>query len=397
MGLLEKIFQPQPKGSEQISTYFKTLTTYQPTFTSFSGGIYEAMITRAAINAIATHCSKLKPEVKGSGNETIRKFLAYKPNPWQNTQQFLYKLATILSVNNSAFIVPIYDEYFQKVIGLYPVVPTRCSILEYKGEPWLRYEFSTGNHAVIEAKRCGILTNFQYKDDFFGESNQALIPTLQMIHTQNEGIIEGVKNSASIRFMAKLASVLKPDDIEAERKRFAATNFATENNGGVMMFDSKFADVKQIDSKPYVVNADEMKVINESVYNYFGVSEKILRNEWDEQTYTAFYEGKIEPFAIQLGLALTNMLFKEREIAFGNEIMFSANRLQYASTEAKLQVSRQLLDRGILSRNDVREIWQLPPIDGGDEYIIRGEYMNADDHLGTDGENEEEENTDAET
>jgi hypothetical protein len=61
--------------------------------------------------------------------------------------------------------------------------------------------------------------------------------------------------------------------------------------------------------------------------------------------------------------------------------MLTANRLQYMSNSDKLNVSSQLLDRGIMSINDVREIWNLPPVDGGDARIIRGEYWNADEKI----------------
>ena len=50
--------------------------------------------------------------------------------------------------------------------------------------------------------------------------------------------------------MAKLANIFKSDDIEAERKRFVETNLMADNNGGVLIFDNKYADVKQIVSKP---------------------------------------------------------------------------------------------------------------------------------------------------
>jgi hypothetical protein len=63
--------------------------------------------------------------------------------------------------------------------------------------------------------------------------------------------------------------------------------------------------------------------------------------------------------------------------------MATSNRLQYLSNADKLSVSSQMLDRGIMSINDVREIWNLPPVDGGDVRIIRGEYYNAEEK--TDG------------
>ena len=73
--------------------------------------------------------------------------------------------------------------------------------------------------------------------------------------------------------------------------------------------------------------------------------------------------------------------------------MASANRLQYMSNKEKLEVSAQLADRGILNRDEVREIWNLPPLpDGeGQQYIIRGEYYNATEKI-----NEDETSDDAE-
>lgn len=372
MGLFQKLF-PKPQ-TKAVNGYFQTLSGYAPVFTSFQGGVYEAQITRAAIHAFATHASKLKPEV--TGNEQLARMLQHRPNPWQTTAQFLYRVATIFAVDNNAFIVPLYDEYFERITGYYPILPSMTELVDYNGEPWLRYTFSNGKKAAIELSKVGILTQFQYESDFFGSDNKPLRSTLQLIQTQNQGIEQGIKNSAAIRFIAKLGTSTRPDDIKAERKRFIETNFGAENNGGVMMFDTKYTDVKQIVSKPYIVDSEQMKIINDSVYNYFGVNEKILRNEWSETEYTAFYEGKIEPFAVQLGLAMTNMTYSDRAIAFGNEIMFSSNRLQYASTSAKLQVTQTLLDRGIINRNQACDIWQLPHIEGGDEYIIRGEYMN---------------------
>lgn len=388
MGLLDKLFPG--RGRARLNGYFRTLTDYQPVFTSFAGGVYEAQITRAAINAFAVQCSKLKPEIKGPRDGgRLERLLQHRPNPWQTTSQFIARIATIYEVENNAFIVPIWDEMMEKVVGYYPICPSRTELVEYEGEVWLRYKFNNGQSAAVEFRHVGFLCKDQYKKDFFGEDNRVLLPTLQLIDLQKQGIAEGVKSAAAIRFMARLVTSTRPEDIKKERERFVEDNFAIENNGGVMMFDAKYGEVKQIESKPYVVDAEMMKIINESVYNYFGTNEKILRNEWDEDTYNAYYEGKIEPFAVQLGLAMTAMTFTDREIAYGNEIFFSSNRLQYASAKSKLEVSQQLLDRGILNRNEVREIWQLPPIDGGDVFVIRGEYMNAKDRLELIGDGED--------
>lgn len=128
--------------------------------------------------------------------------------------------------------------------------------------------------------------------------------------------------------------------------------------------------------KPYVVAADEMERINTNVFNYFGTNEDVLQNRAYGDAWSAFYEGKIEPFSIQFSDVATKMLFTERERAGGTLLMATANRLQYMSNTEKLNVSAQMADRGIMNRDEIREIWNLPPLpDGqGQAYTIRGEY-----------------------
>ena len=377
MGLLQILF-PKP-GTENVKGYFKLLNGYTPVFTSYDGSLYEQEITRAAIHAFAIHCSKLKPEMEGSALKLLGKRMETKMNPFMDTTKFLYRLATILSVDNNAFIVPVTDEMGRSITGYFPIRPSRSELVEdTKGKIWLRYTFSNGQKAAIEFERVGILNQYQFSDDMMGESNAALNPTMQLINTHNQGIIEGVKQSASIRFIARLANLYKSEDIAKERKRFTDENLSYENNSGVLMFDNKYADVKQIESKPFIVDADQAKAIEANVFNYFGVNEKILQNSFDEQQWNAFYEGKIEPFALQLSLVMSNMTFTERELAQGNRILWTSNRLQYASNKTKLDVSTQMFDRGILTTNQVMEIWNMAHVEDGDKRYIRREYVEVD-------------------
>ena len=378
MGLLDKIFKP--KNESVIKGYFKMLNGYNPMFSSYSGSLYEMEVTRSAIHAFANHASKLKPEIQGSAYRNLGKIMATKMNPWQDTTKFLYQTATILEVDNFAFIIPIVDAFGIKTTGFCPIRPQSSELLEStSGDLWLRYTFANGQRAMIEWDRVGVVSKYLLNNFAFGENNQALNPTMDLINVNNQGIVEGVKQSATIRFMAKLGITLKPEDIEKERKEFTRSNLSYENNSGVMMFDNKYADIKQIDSKPFIVDADQMKTIQNNVYNYFGVNEDILQNKYKSDAWGAYYEGKVEPFAVQLSLVMTNMTFTEREIAQGNKIMFSSNRLQYADNRTKLQVSTQLFDRGVLNQNGVCDIFNLPHVEGGDIYYIRGEYVPKND------------------
>lgn len=364
------------KQMRVIDGYFKMLNGYSPTFTSFNGGVYEMDLTRVAINNFATHCSKLKPEVEGSACKHLERILQFKPNYFMDTTKFIKRLATILAVEHTAFIVPIEDKY-GNLCGYYPLRAQRCEVVEAAGRVYLRYLFANGEHGAIEFEKVGVMTDFEYSDDLFGEPNDTLKPTMQLIHTQNEGIVNAVKNSANIRFLAKVANMLKPEDIRKERERFTEENLSADNKSGMIIYDNKFSELKQIESKPYTPNALQMQQIQDSVCTHFGTNMDILQNKFDEETWNAYYEGKIEPFAIQLSLVMSNMTFTQRELAHGNAITFSANRLQYASNATKLQVSTQLFDRALLNRNGVMDIWNMAHVEDGDKYYIRKEYTEV--------------------
>ena len=381
MGLFDKLFGRRPKPEGKFEGAFKMLNGYVPHFTSWTGGIYESELIRAAINARATHISKLKVETKGSARPALQNKLKHGPNEFQTTGQFLYRLSTILDIFNTAFITPVYDRYGE-VSGVYTPLPDRCEMVQFGGKPYLRYEFNWGEKAAIELENCGVMTKYQFKSDFFGETNKALFPTMDLIHIQNQGIEEGVKSAASYRFMAQLANFSKAEDLAKERKRFTSENFARDaEGGGLLLFPNTYTNIKQVDVKPWVIDADQMKAIKDNVFEYFGVNDDVLMNKAYGDAWAAFYEGAIEPFAIQFSDVMTKMLFTFREQSQGNYVMATANRLQYMTNKDKLDVSAQLVDRGIISLNDAREIWNLPPVDDGDVRIMRGEYYNTDEKL----------------
>lgn len=383
MGLFDALFGHRPKPVGEPKGDWRMLNGYEPHFTTFGGNIYESELVRASIDAIARHLSKLKVETVGAAKPSLQNKLRHGPNEFQAWPQFLYRLGTILYVNNNAFIVPVFDQYGE-TSGVFPVLPSQCDIVQY-GEsktPYLRYRFGWGETAAIELALCGIMTRYQYRSDMFGESNRALLPTMDLISMQNQGIQEGVKSAATYRFMASMTNFVKPEDLAKERQRFTAENLSREaKGGGLLLFPNTYTNVQKIDAKPFVVDADQMGVINRAVFDYFGVNEDILQNKAYGDAWAAFYEGCIEPFAIQFSDVMTRMLFTFREQSQGNYVMATANRLQYMTNADKLNVSAQMMDRGILSINEVREIWQLPPVEGGDARIVRGEYYNANEKI----------------
>ena len=381
MSLFDRIFAYWRSRGDRMVAHdtFRLLNGYTPVWHSWGGEIYESELVRAAIDARARHISKLQITVQGTAKPSLQSKLRLGPNEWQTWGQFLYRTSTILDCQTNCFIVPVIDKGGDTT-GIYPVLPDKAELVEFRGEPWVRFRFHNGQIAAVELEKVGILNKFQYRNDFFGEGNRALHPTMELTNLQRQGIEEGVKNSASFRFMATLGNWTNETDLAKERERFTATNLRN-GSGGVLLWPNTYKDIKQIDAKPFIVDADQMKLIETSVMNYFAVNEDILQSKAIGDAWSSFYESVVETFGIQLSEVLTRMLFSQRERELGSSVMATANRLQYMSNKDKLEVSAQMADRGLMTRNEIREIWNLPPLPDaiGNQLPVRGEYYNVGD------------------
>ena len=386
MGLLEKVFGRKQRAYDELkrSETFKLLDGYRPVFMNWGGELYESELVRAAIDAKARHASKLEMVMAGEAQQFLRTRVKHSPNEWQTWSQFYYRTMTILEMRNNCFIVPVLDEY-NRQIGYHSVCAKDWNLVTVgpKADVWIRFTFFNGEHAAIELNRVGILTKFQYKNDLFGEKNDALDDTMELIEIQRQGIEEAAKNSSYYRLLARVTNFTKPDDLAKERQRFDRENFQN-GEGRLLLMPNTYTDIQQIKQQSYEVDTDQLKLIHNNVYNYFGVNEDVLQNKAVGDAWAGFYEGAIEPFAIQLAEVMTKMTFTPMEQSNGNAFYFTANRLQYLSTADKLNVSTSMLDRGVMTLNEVRAIWNLEPVDGGDERIIRGEYYNAGEKINDD-------------
>lgn len=386
MGLIDRIFGRAPKSAPQESV-FQTLTAYSPAFTSWGGQIYENEMVVAAVDARARHVAKLQYHMEGTARQKLWTATKTAPNPWYTWSQFLERCSNIYDVQNNLFIVPILDE-MGEVAGYFPALPSACEVVDRGGEPYLKYTFIGGQKRSVQLRRCAVVTKHQLKDDFFGEKNTALTATMELVNIVNQGIAEGAKNAATYRFMAQLNSKAFDEDVRKERERFDRSNFQTGSGGGLLLFGNQYTNIKELSQRQFTVDPQQMALIKANVYDYFGVSEKIIRNEATGDELDAFFNGSIEPFAIKLSDALTKMVFSERERNGGNRILFTANRLQYMSVGAKISMAQQLGDRGVLTIDEIRELFNYAPLpDGKGQYTpIRGEYKDVQ---GTDADEED--------
>ena len=266
MGLIDRLFG-RPKPAANFGR-FETITAYSPRFTSWGGRIYESELVRAAVDVKARHVCKLQYRMNGSARPKLYTATKSAPNQWNTWSQFLERCSNIYDVENNLFIVPVLDA-MGEVTGFFPVVPSGCEIVEKDTVPFLKYQFRNGQTRSMRLDRCAIITKHQLNDDFFGEANTALDATMKLVNMVSQGIQEGVKNSATYRFMAQLTSKAFDEDLRKERERFDRNNFQG-GGGGLLLFGNQMQNIKELSQKGYTVDPAQMALIKENVYSYFG-------------------------------------------------------------------------------------------------------------------------------
>ena len=380
MGLFEAIFGRRKDEPQGVA--YQTLTAYQPVFRTWGGQIYESEMVRAAIDAHARHAAKLKYSIEGTARQKLYTQTKSAPNPWMTWSQYLERCSNIYQVQNNLFIIPLLDE-LGEVSGFYPAVPSECEVVDVGGQPWLKFTFIRGQKKSIPLSRIGMVVKHQLKDDFFGEKNSALNGTMELVNMVNQGIAEGVKNSATFRFMAQLNSKAFDEDLRKERDRFNKNNLSG-GDGGLLLYGNQMSNMQQIKQEGYKVDPEQSKLIKDNVMDYFGVFEDLLQNRATGDQMDSFFNGATEVFSIKMSEAHTRVTFTQREINCGNLIKFTANRLQYMSVNAKISMAQQLGDRGILTIDEIRELFNYEPLeDGTGKHVpIRGEYYFADEGKG---------------
>lgn len=378
MGILDRVFKK--KNEHRTGA---TLVNENGTFTQWNGDAYGNDIYRGAVDAIARNAGKLKgshriqyaDHQQKTGDCKLNRILQVRPNPYMNAYDFLYKMVTRYYLFNNSFALLDKDER-GNLQAIYPITASHVEMLsdEYNN---LYCRFTLISGAVVVFPYSDIIhlrRNFN-SNDLLGDDNGALYPALELAHTQNEGIINGIKAGASIRGILSFTQIMSPTKIKEEKDAFIKDYLDMGNDGGVIATDQKM-EYKPIESKPVILDAAQAEQTKKKIYNYLGVTEEIVNSSYNEDQFSAFYESVLEPISVALGMEFTTKIFTDREIAFGNEIIFESGRLAFTSNATKVNLIKELMPMGLLTTNQALEILNLPSVEDGDKRLQSLNYID---------------------
>lgn len=375
-------------------------------FTRWDKKATELYLIRASVDALARNVAKMqleavmytdrdRSEKKVDRNSDVARVIRH-PNFYMTSYDFLYKIAAMYFTTNNVFIYPEYEN--GKLVALHPINYEEFDLYQTEnGTLIAKFRLSYRKTYTVLYDDVIHLRNHYITNDLLGDSNDAALrPVCELLSTQNQGIIAGIKNSAIIRGILKALNVIKDEDLNKARDRFVEDNLRASNSGGVIAIDGKF-DYQNIESKPYVVDANSMSEAKKMVFDYFGINEGFIMNKFTPEEYEAVYEGRLEPFAIMLTQSLTHGLYTERELGFGNEIEANMSKVKYQPISAITSLIAATNQLGLFRKNEYREMLGYPPLsdeDGGNDIVVSLNYVNSsnlDEYQGVGGENDEAE------
>jgi HK97 family phage portal protein len=347
----------------RTGTAWREIGTYNSHFYPYSGGVYDNDVARACVHTLAEHTSKANAIVRS--DPALERLLRVRPNLYMNGKDFLYKCRTLYEVNNTCFVYINRDER-GRAISFYPVPNCPAEALESAGRLFIRFTFADGNKLTAPWDDLLALRKHFNKSDIFGDGNDAVTTSLELMSTTGQGMANAIKSTANLRGILKSTkAMLSDEDVKRQKDRFVADYLNLENSSGIAMLDST-VDFKPVDVKPEIATYEHVGQLRENIYRYFGVSEDAIQGKLFGDSWEAFYDSAVEPFLIALGLELTYKVYTERQRGFGNEVLFESSRMNYMSMENKLKLV-QMVDRMSLLPNEWRAIMNLPPIEGGDK------------------------------
>ncbi|MET1247647.1 phage portal protein [Sporolactobacillus sp. STCC-11] len=377
MGLFEKIFGKRTPQSSGTHRRFEMINDAGNGFYQWNGSLYKSDIVRSCIRPkakavgklVAKHVRNNATDFKVNPDPGIR-FLLEEPNPLMTGQVMQEKLITQLELNNNAFAYIKRDE-LGVPIEIYPIPCTTVDVVEGAlNDIFLKFVFGNGKQMTVPYVDVIHLRKDFNEDDFFGDSpGEALAPLMKVVTTTDQGIVKAIMNSAMIRWILHFSSVLKPEDIQKQVDDFTNNYLNIAKNRVAAPADPRYT-LEQVKPESYVPNADQMKETTLRIHSFFNTNQKIIQSDYTEDEWNAYFESEIEPVAMQLSGEYTRRLFSRRERGFGNSIIFEASNLQHASMKTKLNLL-QMVDRGALTPNEWRSVFNLAPIEGGDKPIRR--------------------------
>jgi phage portal protein BeeE len=396
LGILNYLKNVLPGGGK--TQYSAWMANSQPVFTSFGKNIYLSDFVNNAIDRVATEVSKIElksivqyGDVLQVLNDDITRLFRFKPNPLQTTSDFFSSVEWLRRKNCNAFIYPQYaivtlpdGRQFKKYTAFYPLKPQEVYIGENGGSVWeIRMDFEDGSSYTLPYSdlihmrwRRGANTTIGGGDEYGNVNDYDVVRTIDALDKTIQGLPKSIEASLQIKGVYSAKTVADREKMEKIRGDFES--HITASKGGMIATDlaGEFTPVK-IDAPDIPDTA--LKFLKSVIQERYGVSTAILSGDYNGDQHSAFYQTAIEDFIVQFEQAFTACCFSAREQDVGHRAKCYYSKVNYLSTSDKMNLAGLAKETGIMTLNQINEMFGIEPFDGGDRRLQSLNYVNIND------------------
>ena len=351
--------------NQQLST-FTFLGNDNFTIKSFGNDVSLHPIVSSCIDCIAKHCAKASFYTEDGQQIDFLK----RPNEYQSQSSFIYKIVANLKKNNECFIY-IDRNKRNKIKQLHVLNHGNCQIKVVEDE--LLFEFLlpiTGTKKVVPYTEIIHIRDKYMNNEFYGDDQQETLKNLvNTKHTLEQGIEKYIHTSNLVRGIVQVNAILKNEDLQKYLNDFNGQFDNLENKSSFAVLDNK-ASFTPISSNAQIPDHEIFESVNREIYSYFGLTQEIVENNASNDSMEEFYDSVIAPILKQISEEFSDKLNMTVALTLDNYI--------FASFAKKISAVKEMVQFGILSIDESRQLLGYGKIPGGEKRLQTLNVVNAD-------------------
>lgn len=385
------------KEDKERKIITEVLSDSRAVFSSFGNNIYFSDFVNNAIDRIASEIGKIdvvsvveKENSVARSNDEITKLFKFQPNPLQTTKDFLSACEWLRRKNANCFIYPAHEnitnngKIFRRYTAFYPLNPVSAELGHYENDNdcWaIKFFWQDGSSnvlpydSVIHLKwRRGTSLVMGGGNDNGNVDDSNTLRSLKTLDEILQGLPKMIASSLNLNGVLSVKTVVERKALEMAAKDFESRIYKSDT--GIVAVGLE-GDYKPIPKNFPNLPDNVMKFLKDIIRERYGVSEAILNGDFDGKTHAAFYQTCIEDFIIEFEQAFSERLFTTREKDVGRRIKCYYARTSYMDAAEKRELAQLARDTGLMTLNEIRELYGMAPIEGGDRRLQSLNYINA--------------------
>ena len=385
------------RGRQQSRMLTEVMTDSRAIFTSFGNNIYMSDFVNNCIDRIATEISKVEVMsvvVTGSSilrqNDDISRLFRFRPNPLQTTKDFLSCCEWLRRKHCNCFIYPVWEmvkdargRKYRRYKAFYPLNPQHAELGHFEDGRWaIRFVWRDGTEdtlpydSVVHLRwRRGTSTLMGGGDDNGQVDDRNTMRSLRVLDEVMQGLPAAIK--AGLQLNGILTTKTLADQVKLQKEAGDFESRITMSKSGIVAVDLA-GDFTPINKKITVVPKEILQFLKDIIRERYGISDAIMSGDYNGDQHSAFYQSCIEDFIVEFEQAMSSRLFTPRERDVGHRIKGYYSKVEYFSAKDKAELATLATSTGLMTLNQLAELYGMPPFEGGDRRIQSLNYANTD-------------------